>query len=49
MRSRGQWEKKKRERGKREIFRAADGKMKVLIMAYGPDCVFVFVCNLFIQ
>lgn len=38
-----------KKKGKEEIFRAADGKMKVLIMAYGPDCVFVFVCNLFIQ
>ena len=31
------------ERG-REIFGAADGEMKVLIMAYGSPCVFVLVC-----
>lgn len=39
-------EREMKERGKREgeILGAADGEMKVLIMAYGPPCVFVLVC-----
>lgn len=41
--------KKKKKKKRRSERRATDGEMKVLIMAYGPDSLFVFRRNVFIQ